>query len=62
MGRIVDYNLTEELEHGIFVSCLVRDLARELNLDEPVVYRLTLASPIICTGPRKSSVRLSSRK
>ncbi len=43
MGRIVDYNLTEELEHGIFVSCLVRDLARELNLDEPVVYRLTLA-------------------
>ena len=43
MGRIVDYNLTEELEHGIFVSCLVRDLARELNLDEPAVYRLTLA-------------------
>ena len=43
MGKIVDYNLTEELEHGIFVSCLVRDLARELNLDEPVVYRLTLA-------------------
>lgn len=43
MGQIVDYNLTEELEHGVYVSCLVRDLARELALDGHVVYELTLA-------------------
>lgn len=43
MGRIVDYNLTEELEHGTYVSCLVRDLARELALGENVVRRLTIA-------------------
>ena len=43
MGRIVDYNLTEELEHGIYVSCLVRDLSRELGLEERVVYQFKLA-------------------
>lgn len=43
MGVIVNYNLTEELAHGIYVSCLVRDLAEELALDEPVVYQLKLA-------------------
>ena len=31
MGRIVDYNLTEELAHGTYVSCLARELARELG-------------------------------
>lgn len=43
MGRIVDYNLTEELEHGIYVSLLVRDLSRELMLDEHFVSQLSLA-------------------
>ena len=44
MGKIVDYNLSEELEHGVYVSCLVRELSRELALEEPVVYELTLAA------------------
>ena len=43
MGSIVDYNLTEELEHGISVSSLVRELGRELLLDEQVVYQLQVA-------------------
>ncbi|HUM82707.1 MAG TPA: HD domain-containing protein [Lachnospiraceae bacterium] len=34
MGRIVDYNLTEEIEHGVYVSCLARDLAKELGYSE----------------------------
>ncbi len=43
MGKIVDYNVTEELEHGVYVSCLVRDLAREMFLDEELCYELSLA-------------------
>ncbi len=43
MGVIVNYNLTEELSHGIYVSCLVRDLSRELGLEERVVYQFKLA-------------------
>ncbi len=43
MGRIVDYNLTEELEHGIYVSCLARELARDLALSESVVRQLQIA-------------------
>ena len=43
MGRIVDYNLTEELEHGIYVSCLAGETALELGLDEPVVYQIRIA-------------------
>ncbi len=43
MGQIVDYNLTEEIEHGVYVSCLVRELSRELGLPEDVVYQYSLA-------------------
>lgn len=43
MGHIVDYNLTEELEHGIYVSRLAGDLAEELYLDEGVVYQIRVA-------------------
>ncbi len=43
MGRIVDYNLTEELAHGTYVSCLARELARELGKSEEEQYELTLA-------------------
>lgn len=43
MGKIVDYNLTEELEHGVYVSCLVRELTKELELEEEAAYQLTLA-------------------
>ncbi len=43
MGEIVNYNLTEELAHGIYVSALVRDLSREIGLSEPAVYEFTLA-------------------
>ncbi len=34
MGNIVDYNLTEEIAHGIYVSRLAREVARELGLSE----------------------------
>ena len=34
MGKIVDYNLTEEIAHGIYVSRLAREVARELNMPE----------------------------
>ena len=34
MGKIVDYNITEELAHGTYVCALVRDLAMELGLSE----------------------------
>lgn len=53
MGRIVDYNLTEELEHGIYVSCLVRDLARELALDENIVYQMQIAGMLHDIGKLK---------
>ena len=53
MGRIVDYNLTEELAHGTYVSCLVRDLAKELGLDEAEVYELTLAGLLHDIGKLK---------
>ncbi len=43
MGKIVDYNVTEEIEHGVYVSCLVRELTRELHVDEAVSYQLRLA-------------------
>ncbi len=43
MGKIVDYNVTEEIEHGVYVSCLVRDLAEELNLDADYSYELRTA-------------------
>jgi putative nucleotidyltransferase with HDIG domain len=42
-GRIVDYNLKEELEHGIYVSCLARDLAKEMQLSEKKQYDISLA-------------------
>ena len=32
MAKIVDYNLTEEIAHGIYVSRLAREVARELNM------------------------------
>lgn len=43
MGQIVDYNLTEELEHGVYVSCLVRELSKELGLADGIVYQFKLA-------------------
>lgn len=43
MGQIVDYNLTEEIEHGVYVSCLVGELSRELGLPEDIVYQFSLA-------------------
>lgn len=43
MGRIVDYNLTEELEHGLYVSCLAREVAKEMHLDASVIHELQLA-------------------
>ena len=34
MAKIVDYNLTEEIAHGIYVSRLAREVARELSMPE----------------------------
>ena len=43
MGKIVDYNLTEEISHGIYVSRLARDVARVLGHDEKMQYDMALA-------------------
>lgn len=43
MGQIVDYNLTEELEHGVYVSCLVRELTLELGIEDQAAYQFRLA-------------------
>ena len=37
-GRIVDYNLKSELEHGIYVSRLARELASELGCTDEEQY------------------------
>jgi HD-GYP domain-containing protein (c-di-GMP phosphodiesterase class II) len=43
MGQIVNYNLKEEMEHGVYVCCLVRDLAAELGIKEPYAAELRKA-------------------
>ena len=43
MGKIVDYNLTEEISHGIYVSRLARDVTRALGHDEKMQYDRALA-------------------
>ena len=43
MGKIVDYNLTEEIAHGIYVSRLAREVARELSMPEEAEERIALA-------------------
>lgn len=53
MGRIVDYNLTEELAHGTYVSCLARELARELGKSEEEQYKLALAGLVHDIGKLK---------
>lgn len=53
MGRIVDYNLTEELAHGTYVSCLARELARELGKSEEDQYKLALAGLVHDIGKLK---------
>lgn len=41
--RILAYNLKGELEHGIYVADLARDIAREMNMPESTVYLFTQA-------------------
>ena len=43
MGKIVDYNLTEEIAHGIYVSRLAREVARELNMPKEEEDRIAIA-------------------
>ena len=43
MGKIVDYNLSEEISHGIYVSRLAREVARTLGHDEEMQYDMALA-------------------
>ena len=43
MGKIVDYNLAEEISHGIYVSRLAREVARTLGHDEEMQYDMALA-------------------
>ena len=54
-GRIVDYNLKEELEHGVYVSCLARDLAKEMQLSEEKQYAISLAGFLHDIGKMKVS-------
>ncbi len=53
MGRIVDYNMTEELAHGTYVSCLARELARELGKSTEEQDRLALAGLVHDIGKLK---------
>lgn len=41
--QIVKYNLIKEMEHGTYVSCLARDLAKELGLSDAAVSEIALA-------------------
>ncbi|MDO4803620.1 MAG: HD domain-containing protein [Lachnospiraceae bacterium] len=43
MGRIVDYNLTEEISHGVYVSRLAREVSLALGCDERMQYDMALA-------------------
>ncbi len=42
-GHIVDYNLKNELEHGIYVSRLARSLAKEMGLSKEQQEEIALA-------------------
>ena len=43
MGKIVDYNLTEEISHGVYVSRLARHVTKSLGYDEEMQYDMALA-------------------
>lgn len=53
MGKIVDYKLTEEIAHGIYVSRLAREVARELHLSEELEERVALAGLLHDIGKLK---------
>ena len=53
MGKIVDYKLTEEIAHGIYVSRLAREVARELHLSEELEDRVALAGLLHDIGKLK---------
>ncbi len=53
MGKIVDYNVVGELEHGVYVSCLVRELCRELHIAAPIADQFRLAGLLHDIGKLK---------
>ncbi|MDO4479224.1 MAG: HD domain-containing protein [Lachnospiraceae bacterium] len=42
-GRIMDYSLQEEIEHGIYVSRLAKATAQEMGLPKDLVYEISIA-------------------
>lgn len=42
-GKILDYNMEEEINHGIYVSNMVYQVAKELGLPEDECYELAVA-------------------
>ena len=52
-GRIVDYNIREELEHGIYVSKLARATAHDMHLSPAMVYNIALAGLLHDIGKLK---------
>lgn len=42
-GKILDYNMEEEINHGIYVSNMVYQVAKELGLSEEECYELAVA-------------------
>ena len=45
--RILDFDLSSELNHGIVVSNLAYDVAKALGLEEKICYELAIAGMLM---------------
>lgn len=52
-GHILDYNLADELNHGIYVSNLAHAVAREMELPENICYEIAVAGMVHDIGKLK---------
>ncbi|MBQ0059998.1 MAG: HD domain-containing protein, partial [Lachnospiraceae bacterium] len=59
-GRILDYNLKAELEHGIYVSLLAAATATDMNLPEEEVKTITLAGLVHDVGKLRLKVDMEA--
>ena len=61
-GRIVDYNIREELEHGIYVSKLARATAHDMHLSQAMVYNIALAGLLHDIGKLKLEEEMKAER
>ncbi|MDD6348256.1 MAG: HD domain-containing protein [Lachnospiraceae bacterium] len=61
-GRIVDYNIREELEHGIYVSKLARATAHDMHLSPAMVYNIALAGLLHDIGKLKLEEEMKAER